>query len=475
MKRLLLACCIALPCLIISCTKDKAEENPEGPGGNPNPNPPGQELPEGVQRKAGIPIPGTLVQQQIGTQGGEIVLGNVKFVFPAGALDKVVTFKVQQLKNTAPNGIDSVAYRFETTGDVQASKPVKMIYTFPRDEENRPYIPGGDPKALAGVAIHKTENGSSSGVYIKQPGKPVINEAAGTATMDLPLKISNGKLDIISFLKYKLWINWKDGDTVSSTTVVCDDEIEYRVTCLGIDDIEDDLFVPLVDEKPVSHEQRSYITLIYVNGVPMGAGKPYGTILSNHKDNFFVYHAPYVVPGGADKTSKSFSISCDIDVIKNDVSKYYLVSNVKLINENTITIKGKTIVNVRASALEERGRKHISISLSNHDYPGTRAQASMEVNDVFAGIGNYEMNQPANLHVGASASYDTENWAASAPDPETNGLHQYGDGWVSIATYNRIQEIVKGSYAFTLVRTFNGKVERTLVTGKFHMPVTISN
>jgi hypothetical protein len=473
MKKLLLACCIAIPCLIVSCTKDK-EEDPTRPGGPGNPNPPGQELPEGVQRSAGAVIPGTLVQKEIGTQGGEITLGKVKFIFPAGALDKSVTFKVQQLKNTAPNGIDSLAYRFETTGDVQTSKPVKMIYTFPRDEENRPYIPGGDPKALAGVAIHKTENGSSSGVYIKQPGKPVIDINAGTATMDMPMKISNGKLDISSFLKYKLWINWKDGDTVSSTTVICDDQIRYFVTCLGIDDISDELFVPLVGEKPVSNAERSYISLIYVNGVPMGSGKPFGTILSNHKDNYFIYHAPYVVPGGADKTSRYFSISCDIDVIKNDVSKYYLVSQVRLVNENTITIKGKTIVNVRASAIEERGRKHLSISLSNHDYPGIRAQASMEVNDIFAGVGHYVMNQPANLHVGAAATYDESHWAASTADPNTNGGHQYGDGNLDITLYDRVNERVKGAYSFTLVRTVNGAVERIPVSGKFHMPVTIA-
>ncbi|HEY8893871.1 MAG TPA: hypothetical protein VIM79_03620, partial [Niastella sp.] len=185
MKRILLAGCLFASCVIISCTKNKEE----APGDTNNPNP-GQELPEGVRRPAGTPIPGTLVQKEIGTQGGEIALGQIKFVFPAGALDKPVTFKVQQLSNTAPNGIDSLAYRFETGADIQTAKPVKIIYTFPKDEEGKPFIPGGGPTALGGAAFLKTENGSTTGVYNKLPGKPVIDMTAGTATQDFPLKIS---------------------------------------------------------------------------------------------------------------------------------------------------------------------------------------------------------------------------------------------------------------------------------------------
>lgn len=471
MKRLLLACCVVIPCLILSCKKDAADES-GGPGNNPNPNP-GQELPEGVLRKAGTPIPGTLVQKEIGTAGGEIVLGKVKFVFPAGALNKAVTFKVQQLKNTAPNGIDSLAYRFETTGDVQTSKPVKMVYTFPKDEEGKPFVPGGDPKAIGGVAFHKTENGSTTGIYNKMPGKPVIDVAAGTATQDFIMKISNGKLDIINFLKYKLWINWKDGDTVSSTTVVCDDQIDYRVTYLGIDDINDDLFVPLTDEKPIASKDYKFISQIFINGDPTGIGTSFGQILSNQGENYFVYQAPRVVPGGPDKTSRSFAISVELTTVKGDVSKYYLVSNVKLINESTINIKGRNVVNLRASANEEQGRKHLAINLSNYDHGGVVASAWMEINDVFAGTGNYEMNYPATLHVAASAINGDASWGTTTPDPETNGLHQYGTGSVSITTYDRINKIIKGTYSFTLVRTYNGKVDRIPVSGKFHTPVSV--
>ena len=89
MKKFLLAGCVLIPLLINSCTKSN-DDAPAGSGNDPGTNP-GQELPEGVQRKAGSIIPGTLVQKEIGTQGGEIVLGKVKFVFPAGALDKAVT------------------------------------------------------------------------------------------------------------------------------------------------------------------------------------------------------------------------------------------------------------------------------------------------------------------------------------------------------------------------------------------------
>lgn len=474
MKKLLWACCVIIPCLILSCKKDSVED-PAGPGGPGNPNPnPGQELPEGELRKAGIPIPGTLVQKEIGTAGGEIVMGKVKFVFPAGALDKPVTFKVQQLLNTAPNGIDSLAYRFETTADVQTSKPVKMVYTFPKDEEGKPFVPGGEPKALGGVAVHKTENGSNTGVYIKQPGKPVIDEAAGTATQDFPMRISNGKFDIVNFLKYKLWINWRDGDSVSSTTVVCDDEIEYRVTKLGIDDIDDDLFVPIPPAEPVDGKKNSYITQIYINGAHAGTNNLYGRILTNQKENHFTYKAPYVVPGGAEKTSRSFAISCDILTVKNDVSKYYLVSNVKLINESTIAVQGRNVKNVRHSALEEPGWKHIGISLNNMDNPGTKAIVSITINQVFNGAGTYTMNPSNNTNVSASANNGDAVWSSSAPDPQTNGLHQYGSGSVSINTYDKINRIIKGTYSFTLVRTFNGKVERTAVSGKFHTPFTIA-
>ncbi len=471
MKNLLWAC-VVIPCLILSCKKDKPEDSGD-PGTGPNPNPnPGTELPVGELRKAGTPIPGTLVQKEIGTAGGEIVLGKVKFVFPAGALDKPVTFKVQQLLNTAPNGIDSIAYRFESTADIQTSKPVKMVYTFPKDEDGKPFIPGGEPKVLGGVAVHKTENGSATGVYIKQPGKPVIDEAAGTATQDFPLRISNGKFDIVNFLKYKLWINRRDGDTVSSTTVVCDDEIEYRVTKLGIDDIDDDLIVPIPPAIPVNANNNSFITDIYINGVHTGVNDLYGKIRSNTTENQFTYQAPRVVPGGPDKTSKSFAISCDILAVKGDVSKYYLVSNVKLINETTISIKGKNVVNVKASALEETARKHISIDLSNFLNPGVVAEGFIEINDVFAGVGTYQMNYPITDHVMASASSENASWGTTTPDPETNGLHQYATGSVSITTYDKINRIIKGTYSFSLVRTINGKVERTTMSGKFHTPFT---
>lgn len=473
MKKFLWAC-LVIPCLILSCKKDKPEDTGD-PGTNPGPNPnPDTELPAGELRKAGTPIPGTLVQKEIGTAGGEIILGKVKFVFPAGALDKPVTFKVQQLLNTAPNGIDSIAYRFESTADIQTSKPVKMVYTFPKDEEGKPFIPGGEPKVLGGVAVHKTENGSTSGVYIKQPGKPVIDEAAGTATQDFPLRISNGKFDIVNFLKYKLWINRRDGDTVSSTTVVCDDEIEYRVTKLGIDDVNDDIFVPLPGEEPVASKNNSFITMIYINSIPMGTGTSYGIIRSNQGENYFTYHAPYVVPGGPTRTSASFAISVDITAIKNDVSKYYLVSNVKLINETTISIKGKNVVNVKASALEEAARKHISIDLSNFLNPGVVAEGFIEINDVFAGVGTYQMDAPNNHNVMASASTENASWGTSTPDPQTNGLHQYATGSVSITTYDKINRIIKGTYSFSLVRTANNKVERTTMSGKFHTPFTIA-
>lgn len=471
MKNVLWAC-LVIPCLILSCKKDKPEDSSE-PGTGPNPNP-GTELPIGELRKAGVPIPGTLVQKEIGTAGGEIVLGKVKFVFPAGALDKPVTFKVQQLQNTAPNGIDSIAYRFETTADIQTSKPVKMVYTFPRDEEGRPFIPGGEPKALGGVAVHKTENGSTTGVYIKQPGKPVIDPAAGTASQDFIMRISNGKFDIINFLQYKLWINRKDGDTVSSTTVICDDEIEYRVTKLGIDDIDDDLFVPIPPAEPVDGKNNSYITQIYINGAASGTSDLYGKIRSNNKENHFTYQGPRVVPGGPDKTSKSFAISCDILSVKGDVSKYYLVSNVKLINESTISVQGRNVKNVRTSALEEPGWKHIGISLNNMDNPGARATVSININNVFAGAGRYELNYPVNTHVGVSATNGDDSWGMSAPDPQTNGLHQYATGSVTITTYDKINRVLMGTYTVSLVRTFNGKVERAPVSGKFLTPFTIA-
>jgi hypothetical protein len=472
MKKMLLVYCVVISGLILSCSKNKGEDT-GGPGTDPNPNP-GQELPEGVLRKAGTPVPGTLLQKEIGTQGGEIVLGKVKFVFPAGALDKPVTFKVQQLLNTAPNGIDSLAWRFETTADIQTSKPVKMVYTFPRDEEGKPFVPGGDPKALGGVAFHKTEKGSTTGVYNKLPGKPVIDNAAGTATQDFIMRISNGKLDIVNFLKYKLWINRKDGDTVSSTTVVCDDELDYRVTKLGIDDIDDDLVVPLTSEIPVASKEKSFISMIYINGVPMGTGTSFGIIRSNQGENYFTYQAPRIVPGGPEKTSQSFAISIELTTIKSDVSKYYLVSNVKLINETSINIKGRNVVNMRASANEEAGRKHINISFSNYDHSGVVADGYIEINDVFAGIGNYEMKYPANLNVGASAVNDDASWGTATPDPQTNGLSQYGTGSVSITTYDKINKIIKGTYSFTLVRTYNGKVDRIPVSGKFHTPFTIA-
>jgi hypothetical protein len=470
MKKFLWAC-LVIPCLILSCKKDKPEDTGD-PGTNPSP---GTELPVGELRKAGTPIPGTLVQKEIGTAGGEIVLGKVKFVFPAGALDKPVTFKVQQLLNTAPNGIDSIAYRFESTVDIQTSKPVKMVYTFPKDEEGKPFIPGGEPKVLGGVAVHKTENGSTTGVYIKQPGKPVIDETAGTATQDFIMRISNGKLDIINFLQYKLWINRKDGDTVSSTTVICDDEIEYRVTKLGIDDIDDDLFVPIPPAIPVDAKKDSYITDIYINGVHTGGSDLYGKIRSNNSENHFTYQGPRVVPGGPDKTSRSFAISCDILSIKGDVSKYYLVSNVKLINESLIAVRGRNVRNVRTSALEEPGWKHIGISLNNMDNPGTRATVSIHINNLFAGVGKYELTYPVHTDVGVSATNGDENWGMSAPDPQTNGLHQYATGSVTITTYDKINRILMGTYSVSLVRTINGKVERTPVSGKFLTPFTIAD
>lgn len=473
MKNLLWAC-VVIPCLILSCKKDKPEDTGD-PGTGPNPNPnPGTELPVGELRKAGTPIPGTLVQKEIGTAGGEIVLGKVKFVFPAGALDKPVTFKVQQLLNTAPNGIDSIAYRFESTADIQTSKPVKMVYTFPKDEDGKPFIPGGEPKVLGGVAVHKTENGSATGVYIKQPGKPVIDPTAGTATQDFPMRISNGKFDIVNFLHYKLWINRKDGDTVSSTTVVVDDQIEYRVTKLGIDDIDDDLFVPIPPAIPVDAKKNSYITDIYINGLHTGVSDLYGKIRSNNTENQFTYQGPRVVPGGPDKTSKSFAISCDILAVKGDVSKYYLVSNVKLINENSITVQGRNVKNVRAAALEEQAWKHISISLNNMDNPGTRATLSIHINNVFTGAGTYKLNYPVNTDVGVSASNGDDNWGVSAPDPATNGLHQYATGSVTITTYDKINGKLMGTCSVNLVRTINGKVERAAVSGKFHTPFTIA-
>jgi len=458
----------------MSCKKDKPEDSGD-PGTGPDPNPnPGTELPVGELRKAGTPIPGTLVQKEIGTAGGEIILGKVKFVFPAGALDKSVTFKVQQLLNTAPNGIDSIAYRFESTADIQTSKPVKMVYTFPRDEEGKPFIPGGEPNVLGGVAVHKTENGSTTGIYIKQPGKPVIDETAGTATQDFPLRISNGKFDIVNFLTYKLWINRKDGDTVSSTTVVVDDQIEYRVTKLGIDDIDDDLLVPIPPAEPVDGKKNSYITQIYINGAIAGSNELYGRVRSNNKDNHFTYQGPRVVPGGPDKTSKSFAVSCDILSVKGDVSKYYLVSNVKLINESTIIVQGRNVKNVRTAALEEPGWKHISISLNNMDNPGARATLSIHINNVFTGAGIYKLNYPVNTDVGVAASNGDDNWGMSAPDPTTNGLHQYATGSVTITAYDKINGILMGSYSVSLVRTINGKLERVPVSGKFLTPFTIS-
>jgi len=473
MKKFLLAGCVLVPLLINSCTKGN-NEAPPGSGSDPNTNP-GQQLPEGVQRKAGSIIPGTLVQKEIGVQGGEIVLGKMKFVFPAGALDKPVTFKVQQLTNTAPNGIDSLAYRFEAATDVQTTKPVKIVYTFPKDENGKPFIPGGSLNGLGGAAYLKTENGSTTGVYNKLPGKPVIDATAGTATQDFTLKISNGRLDIANFLKYKLWINRKNGDTVSSTTVVCSDKIDYRVTYLGIDDINDDLFVPLPGEKPVSNESRSYITEIYVNGVSMGMlSKSYGEILSIRGENYFTYLAPDIVPGGADKTSISFTISVDITAIKGDVSKYYLVSHVKLINENTIKIGGRTVVNVRGQATNEAGRNHIDIDLSNFLSGGVLTQAGVVVSEEFTGVGNYAIKLPSSYHCLAQAIDGKYDWNSICNDPQTNGGKQYGSGSLTITSYDKISKIVKGNFSFILVREEISSVVRTPVSGTFHMPVTIA-
>lgn len=473
MKKFLLAGCVLIPLLINSCTKSNGDA-PAGSGNGPDTNP-GQELPEGVQRKAGSIIPGTLVQKEIGTQGGEIVLGKVKFVFPAGALDKAVTFKVQQLTNTAPNGIDSLAYRFEAATDVQTTKPVKIVYTFPKDEDGKPFIPGGSLNGLGGAAYLKTENGSSTGVYNKLPGKPVVDATAGTATQDFTLKISNGRLDIANFLKYKLWINRQNGDTVSSTTVVCRDKIDYRVTYLGIDDIDDDLVTQLPSEKPVSNDTRSYITEIYINGEAMSiVGKPFGEILSVRGENYFTYLAPDIVPGGADKTSFSFTISVDITAIKGDVSKYYLVSHVKLINENTIKIGGRTVVNVRGQATNEAGRNHIDIDLSNFLHGGVMAQAGIVVNNVFTGTGIYSLNLPSNSNCLVEAIDGKYNWGSYATEPKTNGLTQYGSGSVTITTYDKISKIVKGTYSFTLMRTENSNIIQTPVSGTFHIPMTVT-
>lgn len=326
---------------------------------------------------------------------------------------------------------------------------------------------------IGGVTFHKTENNSTAGVYLKQPGKPVVDVNAGTATQEFPLKISNGKLDIVNFLKYKLWINRKDGDSVTTTTVLCDDEIYYRVTYLEQEYPEDDLLVPLVEEKSIGNENRNFMTLIYVNGTAMGDNKTYGYIRSNQTENSFVYHAPYVVPGGSQKTSRLIAISVDITAVKGDVSKYYLVSNVKLINENTVTVNGKTHTNLRSAALEERGRKHIGIDISNIDHGGVRASAYMEIDELFDGTGEYKLNYPIDLYVLATANSGEASYGTTTPDPETNGGHQYGTGSVHITAYDRVNQVVKGTYSFTLVRTHNGKVERIPVSGKFHTPVSI--
>ncbi|MDF2188002.1 hypothetical protein [Paraflavitalea sp. CAU 1676] len=471
MKKCLWAVCMLLLCAATSCKKDAAEE-PNG-AGNGSGNP-GQELPPGALCKAGTPVPGTLLQKEIGAAGGEFVMGNVKFIVPAGAFSKPVAFKIQRLLNTAPNGIDSMAFRFETAEGVESSKPIKMIYTFPRDPDGKPFVPGGEPKVLGGVAVHKLEAGKTAGEYVKQPGKPVIDEAAGTATMEYPMKITNGKFDIAAFLKYKLWVDFKDNDKVSSAPVVCSDKLYFNVTKLGIDSIVSDLFVPLPEEKPVDGKDNSYITNIYINGVREGTATTIGRILPGRTGNHFNYEAPYVVPGGPEKTEKYFTISLDILAVKNDVSKYYLVSHVKLFNESTIGVKGRVVRNVRHSATEESARKYLGIMLSNQDNLGTRAEVSLYIRDIFDGAGTYQFSNFQNI-VSASASNGDALYGISAKEAGTNTVPQYASGNIKITTYDRNKNIIAGTYDMTLLREVNGKVESAPVTGKFRIPLVVAN
>ncbi|WP_276482978.1 hypothetical protein [Paraflavitalea pollutisoli] len=478
MNKMLWAFSLLMICIAVACKKDTAPVDPTDPGGGPNPTPnPPIELPEGEKCKPGTIIPGTLLQKEIGTGGGEFVLGNVKFIFPAGAVDKPATFKIQRLLNTAPNGIDSMAFRFETATDVVVKKPVKMIYTFPRDADGNPFIPGGSPKVLGGVAIHKVPQGQTEGIYEKVPGMPTINEAAGTATQDFPLPISNGKLDIVNFLQYKLWIGGHDGSKISSTTVVCDDQVNYWVTKVGDPEHEPsgEIFVPIPKEEPVDGKKKSYITEIYINGKAHGTTGLYGHIRSNNKDNFFCYEAPRVVPGGPEKTAVGFSIAVDIMTIKNDVSKYYLVSGVKLINESSISIKGRIVKNLRHDALEEQGWRHIGINLNSMDHPGTRTSVALTINHIFYGVGKFELKYPEQSDVSASASDGEASYGMSAPIPGSNGRHEYANGTINITYCNRGEGIIKGDYTLSLVRTFNGKVERVPVSGKFTIPLVVAN
>jgi hypothetical protein len=113
-----IAMALVLTGLMLSCGKDDPEPDARGDGGEVTP--------------IGNPL-GEAEQFPVGTSGGTIrsADGTIEIIIPEGALTSPATISVQQVENTAPNGIGN-SY-LVTPHDLVFAKPVTITFGYERD------------------------------------------------------------------------------------------------------------------------------------------------------------------------------------------------------------------------------------------------------------------------------------------------------------------------------------------------------
>ena len=77
---------------------------------------------------------GDKTEMKIGKEGGSFTSsdGKVELIIPEGAIAKKITFSIQPIINTLPNG-NGMAYRLEPSG-IQFQKPIQLIFNYDEDE-----------------------------------------------------------------------------------------------------------------------------------------------------------------------------------------------------------------------------------------------------------------------------------------------------------------------------------------------------